>query len=107
MNVLIPQTHYDRTELPILNNFPLGSFLSLVYLICLPRLWQHIGITIENAFTNIALLPATASLPPGAGLHSSNISPVVDEDFSRDVVETLGQANVALAQLLAGTFELS
>lgn len=99
--VLRHKKYIDRTEWPIFNYFPLGSFLWVVYVCCFTRLWQHVGLATQGTLADYGLWPGEMPWFTNAGRNRA--IPVVNDMFSKEVVETLGQANALLAQILTGT----
>lgn len=129
LRVFVPKFYLDRTELPILNNFPLGIFLATLYVLALPKLWQQVGTGILNAVPDSISWSAVelsdqsvgsdpliwsigasiknvlhGSLWSTSAIHDTATSiPVCEDDFSKYVVGKLAQADDILAGILAGT----
>ena len=136
LRVFVPKIYLDRTELPILNEFPLGIFFATLYVVALPKLWQQVvfgvqstvtdsvswsateysnqnvvsdpllwsaGINIKNTLLGSLAWPASEWWSTSISSHTATTISTCEDEFSKDVVESLAQADDILAGILAGT----
>ena len=112
LRMFVPKFYLDRTELPILNEFPLGWFLAFLYVISLPKIWLQVGAGIQSTIPE-SVLPwsvagsSSQSAVPGAFSWSAgaSIKPTVsacEDEFSKDVMDGFAQADDILTGILAG-----
>ena len=104
LRMFVPKFYLDRTELPILNEFPLGWFLAFLYVIALPKIWLSVGAGIQSAIPE-SLSPwsvaESSSQSAVSGPFSTTIS-ACEDNFSKEIIEKFAQADDILAGILAG-----
>ena len=129
LRLITPKFYLDRTELPILNDFPLGYFLATIYVVALPKLWQQVAVNMQTAvpdsvswsasqWSNQSAVSDPVFWSAGAGIKSAlsgvlwstsavhdaaTAIPVCGDHFSKEVVGKLAQADDILAGILTGT----